>query len=224
VRPVGCVRSSIASRPKVSRLPLESYFESVISAIRYVRYSHSIRIILIRNAIFSFFIAIIPALLPAVGLKELHMSPSNLGLIFASMGIGSVLTAVFILPWARAHFSPNTSTRLAALLLSTASPTYRVTQSVRRQLVVFAGRIFSMLAKALPYKKADGDVIAQAESLHVKPTVKPGASSLKRALHEPRMGPHPRPLRPTNVYWTAVGLLLQCSPTLCYHRTLLVQE
>jgi hypothetical protein len=34
------------------------------------------------------------------------------------MGIGSVLAAVLILPWARAHFSPNTSTRLAALLLS----------------------------------------------------------------------------------------------------------
>src|SRR6202045_4390268 len=66
---------SIASwEPKGSRLPLESYFESVISAIRYVRYSQSIRIILIRNAIFSFFIAIIPALLPVVGLKELHLS------------------------------------------------------------------------------------------------------------------------------------------------------
>src|SRR6478672_6322714 len=34
------------------------------------------------------------------------------------MGIGSVLAAVFILPRARAHFSPNTLTRLAALLLS----------------------------------------------------------------------------------------------------------
>jgi MFS family permease len=112
---------SIASwKPKGSRLPLESYFESVISAIRYVRYSQSIRIILIRNAIFSFFIAIIPALLPVVGLKELHLSPSNLGLLFASMGTGSVLAAIFILPWARAHFSPNTSTRLAALLLSIA--------------------------------------------------------------------------------------------------------
>ena len=110
---------SIASwKPKVSRLPLESFFESVISAIRYVCYSHGIRIILIRNAIFSFFIAIIPALLPVVGLKELHLSPSNLGLLFASMGIGSVLAAVLILPWARAHFSPNTLTRLAALLSS----------------------------------------------------------------------------------------------------------
>jgi MFS family permease len=102
-------------KPQVSKLPLESFFESVTSAIRYVRYSRGIRIILIRNAIFSFFIAIIPALLPVVGLRELHLSASNLGLLFSSMGIGSVLAVVLVLPWARARFSPNTLTRLAAL-------------------------------------------------------------------------------------------------------------
>jgi Transmembrane secretion effector len=97
-------------KPKVSKLPLESFFESITSAIPYVRYSHGIRIILLRNAIFSVFIAIIPALLPVAGLKELQLSPSNLGLLFTSMGIGSVFAAVVILPWARAHFSPNTLT------------------------------------------------------------------------------------------------------------------
>jgi MFS family permease len=103
-------------KPTVSKLPLESFFESMASAIRYVRYSQHIRIILIRNAIFSFFIAVIPALLPVVGLKELHLSPSNLGLLFTSMGIGSVIAAAIILPWARAHFTPNALTWLAALL------------------------------------------------------------------------------------------------------------
>jgi MFS family permease len=104
-------------KPITSRLPLESFFESISSAIRYVRYSRPIRIILFRNIIFSFLIAVIPALLPVVGLKELRLSPSNLGLLFTSMGIGSVSAAVIILPWARAHFSPNTLTRWAALLL-----------------------------------------------------------------------------------------------------------
>ena len=115
---LGVLISIAPWKPTVSRLPLESFFESVTSAIRYVRYSRAVRIILIRNAIFSFFIAIIPALLPVVGLKELHLSPSNLGLLFTSMGIGSVLAVVLILPWARAHFLPNTLTRAAALLSS----------------------------------------------------------------------------------------------------------
>lgn len=103
-------------RPQVSKLPLESFFESMTSAIRYVRYSKNVRIVLIRNAIFSFFISVIPALLPVVGLKKLHLSPSNLGLLFTSMGIGSVIAAVIILPWARARFSPNTLTRLGAVV------------------------------------------------------------------------------------------------------------
>jgi MFS family permease len=103
-------------RPTVSKLPLESFFESITSAIRYVRYSRHVRIVLIRNAIFSFFIAVVPALLPVVGLKALHLSPSSLGLLFTSMGIGSVIAAVIILPRARAHFPPDTLTRWAALL------------------------------------------------------------------------------------------------------------
>jgi MFS family permease len=143
---------SIASwKPTVSRLPLESYFESVISAIRYIRYSQSIRIILIRNAIFAFFIAIIPALLPVVGLKELHLSPSNLGLLFASMGIGSVIAAVFILPWARARFSPNTSTRLAALFLSIAYVLMALIREVPAFLLVaaLAGIVWTVSAAEL---------------------------------------------------------------------------
>jgi MFS family permease len=108
-------------KPQVSKLPLESFFESMTSAIRYVRYSKNVRIVLIRNAIFSFFISVIPALLPVVGLKKLHLSPSNLGLLFTSMGVGSVIAAVIILPWARAKFSPNTLTRLAAVVGATVS-------------------------------------------------------------------------------------------------------
>jgi MFS family permease len=108
-------------RPVVAKLPLESFFESMTSAIRYVRYSKNVRVVLIRNAIFSFFIAVIPALLPVVGLKKLHLSPSNLGLLFTSMGIGSVIAATVILPWARARFSPNTLTRWAAVLGCTVS-------------------------------------------------------------------------------------------------------
>jgi MFS family permease len=99
----------------VAKLPLESFFEAVTSAIRYVRYSQGIRVILFRNALFSLFIAVVPALMPVVGLKELHLGPSNLGLLYTSMGIGSVLAAVLILPWARAHFSPETLTQMAML-------------------------------------------------------------------------------------------------------------
>jgi MFS family permease len=61
---------------------------------------------------------VIPALLPAVGLKALHLTSSHLGILFTSMAIGSLLGAVFVVPWARAHFSSNEVTILASLLIA----------------------------------------------------------------------------------------------------------
>ncbi|MBV8140744.1 MAG: MFS transporter [Verrucomicrobia bacterium] len=101
-----------------SNLPLESFAESFVTAIRYVIYTPGIQVVLVRNLLFAFFISIIPALIPVVGLKELHLDPSNLGLVFTCMGVGSVLGAVFILPWARAKFHSNTVTLVANVLVA----------------------------------------------------------------------------------------------------------
>ena len=72
---------------------------------------------LARNFLFALFISVIPALMPVVGLKVLHLSSSNLGLLFTSMGAGSVVGAVFIIPWLRARLSPDCLTLSANLLL-----------------------------------------------------------------------------------------------------------
>jgi predicted MFS family arabinose efflux permease len=50
-------------------------------------------------------------------LEVLHLSSSNLGLLFTSLGAGAVVGAVFIIPWLRARFSPNSVTLAANLLL-----------------------------------------------------------------------------------------------------------
>jgi MFS family permease len=105
------------SKP-LSNLPLESFLESFVTAIRYVMYTSGIQVVLARNLLFAFFISIIPALIPVVGLKELRLDPSNLGLVFTCMGVGSVLGAVFILPWARGRFHSNTVTVLANILVA----------------------------------------------------------------------------------------------------------
>jgi Bacterial protein of unknown function (DUF894). len=54
-----------------SKLPLESFFESLEAAIRYVRYTPGIQIVVARNVLFAFFISLIPALMPVVALKVL---------------------------------------------------------------------------------------------------------------------------------------------------------
>ena len=100
-----------------SSLPLENFFESLTTAIRYVRYTPGIKILLARHALFSFFISIIPSLMPVVGLKELHLKASHLGYLFTSMAVGSVISGAFIIPWARAKYSPQRITTFANLVL-----------------------------------------------------------------------------------------------------------
>src|SRR5260370_6594337 len=79
--------------------PSESFFESFGTIIRYARNAPGFQVVLARNFLFALFISVIPALMPVVGLKVLHLSSSNLGLLFTSMGAGSVVAAVFIIPW-----------------------------------------------------------------------------------------------------------------------------
>src|SRR5271165_6385550 len=55
--------------------------------------------------------------MPVVGLKALHLDPSQLGLLFTSLGAGSVAGAAFIIPWLRARYSSNTLIILANLLV-----------------------------------------------------------------------------------------------------------
>jgi MFS family permease len=88
-----------------TELPSESFFDSFGSIIHRVRYAPDFQIVLVRNFLFALFISVIPALMPVVGLKELHLSPSNSGLLFTSMGAGSVIGAVFILRRSRRSHS-----------------------------------------------------------------------------------------------------------------------
>jgi MFS family permease len=100
-----------------SKLPLENLVESFTTAIRYVRYTRGIKILLARHALFSFFISTIPALMPVVGLRELHLEASRLGFLFTAMAVGSVVSGALIIPWARARYSPEQITRAANLVL-----------------------------------------------------------------------------------------------------------
>jgi MFS family permease len=95
----------------------KSFFQSFGTAIRCIRSAPELQIVLARNVLFALFISAIPAVVPVVGLKVLHLNSSNFGLLFTSMGTGSVVAALFIVPWFRAHFSPNALTLSANLLI-----------------------------------------------------------------------------------------------------------
>lgn len=102
---------------KSCKLPLENFLESFTTAIRYVRHAPGIQVVMARNILFAFFISIIPALMPVVGLKQLNFQPASLGLLFTCMGAGSVFGAVFVVPRTRDFLSSNALILLANLLV-----------------------------------------------------------------------------------------------------------
>jgi len=97
---------------------LVSFLRSISSTFRYVGQAQNVGNILTRNAIFSFFVAIVPALAPVLLLKELRLDASSLGLVFASMGVGSVISAIFVIPWLRTRFATDALMIIAQVTLA----------------------------------------------------------------------------------------------------------
>jgi MFS family permease len=114
--------------------PSEDFFESFVTISRHVRSAPRLQVVLVRNFLFALFISVIPALMPVVGLNVLRLGASNLGLLFSSMGVGSVIGAVFIIPWLRARLSPDSATLAANLLIVVA---YGLMAVVRQTEVFF---------------------------------------------------------------------------------------
>ena len=95
----------------------ENFTESFIGSLRYARNSRRMKIILSRNVLFSFVISVIPALLPVIAIRECACSAAQLGLIFACVGVGSLVGAVFVLPYLRARITPNAITSISMAIM-----------------------------------------------------------------------------------------------------------
>jgi len=98
---------NVSKTSRDSSRTLKGFASSISSAFRYVGQTQGVRKILLRYAIFSSFIVVVPALMPVLLLKELRLDGSSLGLVFASMGVGSLISAFFVLPWLRSRFSTD---------------------------------------------------------------------------------------------------------------------
>ncbi len=97
--------------------PPESFMQSFVMSMRYARHAHGVRIVIFRSMIFSFVIAIIPALLPVIALKEMQLSAAQLGFLFTCLAAGSLTGAVFALPYLRARTSQNAITSVSMAIL-----------------------------------------------------------------------------------------------------------
>jgi MFS family permease len=124
----------------------ESFTESFISSLRYARNSHRMRVILFRNLLFSLVISIVPALLPVIALKEMHLSASQLGLVFTCVGVGSLVGAVFVLPYLRERTTPNAITSISMVMMVVVLLTWAL---MRHFSTLMAGATLAGVAWAL---------------------------------------------------------------------------
>ena len=97
---------------------LANFTHSISSTFRYVGQTQNVRNILLRSAIFSAFVVVVPALAPVLLLKELRLDASSLGLVFASMGVGSVISAILVIPWLRSRLSTEALMMMAQVTLA----------------------------------------------------------------------------------------------------------
>ncbi|MGA7213022.1 MAG: MFS transporter [Terrimicrobiaceae bacterium] len=140
----------VVSQWKPSQMPparlRENFAESFISSLRYAGNSKRMKIILFRGVLFSFVISFVPALLPVVALRECACSASQLGLIFACVGVGSLAGAVFVLPYLRERISPNAIISIAAAMVT--AVLFAMT-FVRQLPVLILSALFAGVAWAL---------------------------------------------------------------------------
>jgi MFS family permease len=130
---------------------LESFSDSVIGALRYMKYAPGVRIVLLRNLLFGILIGATPALLPVVGLKALHLDSLHLGFVFTCMGIGSLTGAIVILEPARKRLKPNQMTLLTGLVLAVSYALMAVVRNPQIFLLVaaIAGAAWTISASEL---------------------------------------------------------------------------
>jgi MFS family permease len=109
-----------SKRLRTLHLPGErqkTWTSMVRELIKLVVSQRRIQVVIARNALFSLFISVIPTLLPVVGLKVLLLNSTSLGLLFTSLGIGSVVGGLWIVPIVKARLSANGVTVLASIVL-----------------------------------------------------------------------------------------------------------
>jgi Transmembrane secretion effector len=129
----------------------ENFTESFISSLRYARNSQRMKVILFRNVLFSAVISAIPALLPIIALRACACSASQLGLIFACVGVGSLGGAMFVLPFLRKRFSANAITSISVGILLLVYLAMAFTREVPALMVstTFAGVAWALAGSEL---------------------------------------------------------------------------
>ena len=119
--------------------PRETLAGATIAALRYVRFSPALRVLMSRSGVTMFFASALLALMPSVA-KSVSDSPTGYGILLGCFGAGAVLGALTLQP-ARARWSENAVATggVAILGLMTAMAAFLHTMAALAATMLVAG-------------------------------------------------------------------------------------
>lgn len=132
-----------------SRLPREQLNRAIVSGVRYIRNSPSIRIVLARTLVTGIAGGSVSALMPLVARDLLHGGAQTYGIMLGAFGMGAVIGALNI-GEVRKRLSGEASVRACALIMGVAIAVVGVSREpvLTAAALVVAGSVW-MLAVAL---------------------------------------------------------------------------
>ncbi|MET0706149.1 MAG: MFS transporter [Tardiphaga sp.] len=136
-------------KTEASRLPRERLSRAIVSGVRYIANSPSIRIVLARTLITGICGGSVSALMPLVARDLLHGGAQTYGIMLGAFGMGAVIGALNI-GHVRKHLSGEASIRACALIMGVAIAVIAVSREpvLTAAALVVAGAVW-MLAVAL---------------------------------------------------------------------------
>ncbi len=136
-----------ASEP--SRLPREKLSRAIVSGVRYIANSPSIRIVLMRTLVTGLLGGSVSALMPLVARDLLHGGAQTYGIMLGAFGMGAVIGALNISE-VRKRLSGEASVRVCAITMGLAIAVIAISKEpvITAAALVLAGSVW-MLAVAL---------------------------------------------------------------------------
>ncbi|WP_299717914.1 MFS transporter [Tardiphaga sp.] len=136
-------------KTEASRLPRERLNRAIVSGVRYIANSPSIRVVLMRTLITGICGGSVSALMPLVARDLLHGGAQTYGIMLGAFGMGAVIGALNI-GHVRKYLSGEASIRACALIMGVAIAVVAVSREpvLTAAALVVAGSVW-MLAVAL---------------------------------------------------------------------------
>lgn len=98
----------------------QGLWSNMTAGVMYVRRAKRFQAVLVRGSVHFFCASALMALLPLLARGELGVGPEGFGTLMGAIGVGAIITALFIAPALNARFSRDSTVFVASLIIAVA--------------------------------------------------------------------------------------------------------